>query len=301
MMKIHPVGTLSRDRMVVCEFHIEKKIMKRILNVLIPIIVFTVLFASTAVGQEVYKLSMLPRYFPEKVRAMINPLAEYLSKETGLKIRPVLTSDFTAYEQAVKNGDIQIGYQNPLVYVNVDSAHEVVAMAVKGKSGKQFRGIVITRPDSEIADLSQLIHKKIMIVGKTSAGGFLSQKITAQEFGINVDKDVELSMAADNKQENVIISVSIGDVEAGFIRESALHKADKYIVPNSIKVLASTAWLPNWAFSLSRDMPEKDRMAILNALSRLQGDSDVLGAMGLKKFVAADDSQYDVMRLIMKE
>ncbi len=275
--------------------------MKRIHYIISALCLSFILFSGPAHAQTVYKLSMLPRYFPDKIRAMINPVAEYLSKETGLTIRPVLTDDFTAYEKALKADEIQIGYSNPLVYVNVDSSHEVVAMAVKGASGEKFRGIVIVRPDSQITDLGQLKHKKIMIVGKTSAGGFLSQKITAKENGINVETDTELVSAADNKQENVIISVSIGDVDAGFIRESALHKADKYIVPNSIKVLTPTAWLPNWAFSVSRTMPEEHRKMITQCMLKLTSDSDVITAMGLKKFVSSNDSNYDIMRSILTQ
>jgi len=275
--------------------------MKRTRHIL-SVLCFALLLSSVpAHGQPIYKLSMLPRYFPEKIREMINPLADYLSKETGLIIRPVLTDDFTEYEKALKANEIHIGYSNPLVYVNIDSSHEVVAMAVKGKSGEKFRGIVIVRPDSQISDLSQLVHKKIMIVGKTSAGGFLSQKITAKVNGIDVEKDTELVSAADNKQENVIISVSIGDVDAGFIRESALHKADKYIVPNSIKILTPTAWLPNWAFSVSRTMPEEHRKMITKCMLKLARGSDVITSMGLTKFVTADDSNYDIMRSIMTQ
>lgn len=274
--------------------------MKRTIHILtLTLVCF--LFSAPAFGQNTYKLSMLPRYFPEKIRAMINPLADYLSQETGLNIRAVLTDNFTAYEKSVNNNEIHIGYQNPLVYVNVAGSHEVVAMAVKGKSGEKFRGIIITRPDSAVTDMAQLVHKKIMIVGKTSAGGFLSQKITAQEYGIDVEKDTELSVAADNKQENVLISVSIGDVDVGFIRESALHIADKYIVPNSIKVLSVAAWLPNWAFSLSRTMPEEDKKVLTEALLKLKSGSEAINAMGLTKFVAADDSQYDIMRSIMNK
>ncbi len=268
---------------------------------LIGFVILCFLSSAPAYGQDVYKLSMLPRYFPEKIKAMITPLAKYLSEETGLTIRPVLTKDFSEYEKSIDNNEIQIGYQNPLVYVNVDDVHDVVAMAVKGEQGDKFRGIIITRPDSSITDIDQLLHKKIMIVSKTSAGGFLSQKITALEYGIRVEQDTELSVASDNKQENVIISVSIGDVEAGFIRESALHKADQYIVPQSIKVMAPTAWLPNWAFSLSKTLPEGHKQAITEALLKLKSDSQVMKAMGLTQFIAADNYRYDILRSTMNE
>jgi phosphonate transport system substrate-binding protein len=247
-----------------------------------------------------YKLSILPRYFPEKLTAMMTPLATYLSKETGVRVTPVLTDNFAQYEAMLLNEKIAIGYENPLVYVNVSPRHEVLATAVKGKGGDKFRGIIITRPDSGITKIAALKGKNIMIVGKTSAGGYLSQKLTLKKMGINVDSDCRLSEAADNRQENVIISVSIGDVDAGFIRESALHKADQFIIPGSITSIEETAWLPNWAFSVNRSMPQHMKDTIQAAILKLPRDSGVLQAMGLTSFVTAADSDYDVMRSLMQ-
>jgi len=267
----------------------------------LQVFLFLLCVGFSGVGQAgEYNLSMLPRYFPEKLTAMITPLSEYLSAKIDYSITPILTANFAEYEKKVLNGSIEIGYENPLVYVNVSSVHEVLATAINGRSGDKFRGIVIVRPDSGIDSLADLKGKQIMIVGKTSAGGYLSQKLTLQEQGIPLAKE-NMSEAADNRQENVIIAVSIGDVDAGFIRESALHKADKYIMPRSVQVLVSTAWLPNWAFSVNRDMPKGQKKELLNALLALQKESDVLKAMGLSGFKAASDSDYDIMRTLIAQ
>jgi len=255
----------------------------------------------SGVGQAgEYTLSMLPRYFPEKLTAMITPLSEHLSEKTNNSIKPILTANFAEYEKKVNNGSIDIGYENPLVYVNVSAVHEVLATAIKGQGGDKFRGIIIVRPDSGIKSVADLKGKQIMIVGKTSAGGYLSQKLTLKKQGIPLSGE-NLSEAAANRQENVIIAVSIGDVDAGFIRESALHKADKYIMPGSIKVLAPTAWLPNWAFSVNRNMPQAQKNALLNSLLALKKESSVLKAMGLSGFKAASDSDYDIMRTLIAQ
>ncbi len=253
-------------------------------------------FNSGLIRAEEYKLSMLPRYFPEKLNRMIQPLAAYLSSETGLKIESVLTADFAIYEAEVLKGKIAIGYENPLVYAKVAGSHKVLAIAVKGEGGDKFRGIVITRPDSGITKLAHLKGKKIMIVSKSSAGGFLSQSLSLKKNGLDVYQDCELVEAAENRQENVIISVSIGDVDAGFIRESALHKADEYIMPGTVKTVVETDWLPNWALSVSRDMPLKQQEKIQTAVLKLNRDSSVLQAMELTAFVAATDADYEIMR-----
>ncbi len=270
-------------------------------KILVCFMVFNVLTVSPLFGKE-YTLSMLPRYFPEKLTAMITPLASYLSKETGLNIVPVLTKNFADYQARILlNRNIAIGYENPVVYVKISSAHEVIATAIKGEGGKKFRGIVITRPDSGITDLFLLKGKKVMIVGKTSAGGYLSQKLTLQNMGIDVDRDCHISVAADNRQENVIISVSIGDVDAGFIRESAFHKADQFIRPGSVVSVAKTAWLPNWALSVDRNLPASIKQSIQKAVLKLQKNGNkVLKSMGLKAFVHATDSDYNIMRQFVR-
>lgn len=53
----------------------------------------------------------------------------------------------------------------------------------------------------------------------------------------------EIGVAANNKQDNVIIAVSIGDADTEFIRDSVLHAADKYIPPGSVTLVAESAWL----------------------------------------------------------
>lgn len=249
---------------------------------------------GTGQAQE-YTLSMLPRYFPEKIKAMMTPLAQYLSEQTGQETKITMMSNFDQYEHALKDNKIDIGYENPLIYVNVSASHEVLATAVKGSGGNKFRGIIIVRSDSDIDNVSKLQDKTIMRVGKTSAGGFLSQELYLKENGVAISQD-HLVEAADNRQENVLIAVSIGEVDAGFIRESALHKADKYIVPGSIKVLTPTTWLPNWAFSVSRQLPYEQKEAIRQALLSLKKESKVLKAMGLTGIQSASDSDYDIMR-----
>ncbi len=249
---------------------------------------------------EEYKISMLPKYYPDKLTAMITPLAKYLSEETGENITPVLTDNFDQYEKKILSGDIQIGYQNPLVYVNVSKESEVLATAVQRHGGDKFRGIIIVRPDSDIRGVIDLRDRSIMIVSKNSAGGYLSQKLTLQEQGIPLTKK-QLVEAAGNRHENVIIAVSVGSVEAGFIRESALRKADKYIMPGSIKVLTATTWFPNWAFSVNRDLPDNLKKSLREAVLKLDKNHPVLQAIGLVGFKSATDGDYDIIRKIIAD
>ncbi len=243
-----------------------------------------------------YKLSMLPRYSTEEINRRITPLAEYLSRKTGLKIVPTLTSTFDQYSKQLANGGIDIGFENPYIYVLASKTHEVVAMAIKGKDADKFRGVIITRSDNSLSEAKDLKGKTIAIVGYTSAGGYLSQKLTLLEKGIDVQKDCTIEEAPENKQENVIFSVYTGDVDAGFIRESALNKADEFVPRAAIRVLESCAWLPNWALSLNRKMPPADREKIIRALQELRPEDKVLKALKIKALRPAQDEDYNSVR-----
>ncbi len=249
---------------------------------------------GTAMG---YTLSMLPRYSVEEIHKRIVPLAQYLSTKTGLRIEPVVTGSFAEYQQKLLGGTIDIGFENPYVYVLTATAHEAVALAEKKKDGTRFRGIVIARDnDPRITGLEDLEGKRIAIVGKSSAGGFLSQKLSLRQAGIDVEHDCDLMEAADNKQENVVLAVFTGDADAGFIRESALNRVAAYVPAAAIRVVARTAWLPNWALSVRRSMDPGDRDKIRQAILALPENSPAAKALKIKSFQRADDSTYDVVR-----
>ncbi len=259
-------------------------------------ILFLCMMLSPVMASAGYKLSMLPRYSTEEIHKRIVPIADYLSRETGLEIEPVVISTFDQYQQQLLGGAIQIGYENPYIYVLASKAHEVIALAEKERSGTRFRGIIIVRADSPIKTLEDLRGKTISIVGYTSAGGYLSQKLTLAEHGIHVKTDCQLVEAADNKQENVILAVYTGDVDCGFIRGSALHQADNFVPPTAIKVLQETAWLPNWALSVSRTMSPADRKKIAAAVFALNKESPAAQALKINRFVPATDQDYNSIR-----
>jgi len=254
------------------------------------------LLPATALAADSYKLSMLPRYSSEEINRRISPLASYLAEKTGVNIEAVLTSDFAQYEKQLKSGSIALGYENPYIYTLVSDTHEALAMAVKGKDRDKFRGIVITRTDSGISALTDLRGRKVSIVGTTSAGGYLSQKLSLMAVGIDVETDCTITEAVDNKQENVILAVYTGEADAGFIRESALHQADSYISPAQIRVVSDCAWLPNWAFSVDRALPAKMKKEIQAALLDLTPDHPVMQALKIERFRSAADQDYDPVR-----
>jgi phosphonate transport system substrate-binding protein len=268
--------------------------MKRILVLLFLLLLWG---QSLATGQE-YRLSMQPLFSSEQMESMLKPLAAKLREETGYPVQALLSSNAAEYEIQVLRNRILLGYQTAAMYVQVSQRHEALARAVQGK-GMQG-GLIIVRPGSGINAVADLKGKSIMIVSRNSSGGFLSQKQSLRNQGIEVEKDCQLTEAAAHLEENVILAVSIGDVDAGFISEAAQHKANEYIVPGSVVPFMKTAPLPDWVFSVSRKMPEEQKEDIREILLNLHANDPVLKALEITAFQEAHDADYDIIRSLLQ-
>lgn len=258
-----------------------------------------IFWAGEGLAEESYKMAMMPRYYPEKIAGMIQPLAKYLSQKTGIRVDLVPTKDNQDYENRIKEGQIDIGFSNPTLYARTSTSHEILAMASEPEGGLKYRGIIITRSYSPIRTFQDLKQKRILIVGQTSGGGYLSQLISLSGQGIDLEKDCSIEVAADNKQENVIIAVSIGEADAGFVRESAFHLADRYIQPGSIKILGYGDWIPGWALSVRKTLPADKKQAIKQAILELKRGDAVLKALEVTGFSPTDDTPFDGLRRIL--
>lgn len=265
-------------------------------NVVPLILVVISICLAVSASAEPLKLSMLPSYSADDVNNRITPLAKYLSREVGQPIEPVLAGDYAQYEKMLKDGAIQIGYENPYIYTLVSETHDVIAITIKDTDGNKSRGVIITRKDSDINMVADLRNRKVMVVGRTSAGGYLSQKITLSEAGIDLEKECQVIEASDNKQENVVLSVYLGDAAAGFIRESALNKVEKYIPIDQIRIVQKSEFLPNWVFSVEKSLPQNIKKSILDALVKLDQKSPVLQSLKIDGFRESSDDEYDSIR-----
>jgi phosphonate transport system substrate-binding protein len=241
-------------------------------------------------------ISITPRYAADVLLAQVTPLEDYLSNTLGEEINVRLARDLKEFESLIEDGSIDISVSNPTIYPRTSDAHEVIAMLSDPEDGPRLRGIIITRADSGIVSVEDLKGKTVIAVGPRSTGGYLSQKITLAEAGIDPDRDLVIERARDNKHENIVLSVYYGEADAGFIREDALHAVDQFVPPSQIHVIRRTAWMPNWALSVSRDLPDPVKQRIRHAVLSLKPGSPELEALNIQGFVEATDADYDIVR-----
>ena len=132
-----------------------------------------------------------------------------------------------------------------------------------------------------------------MVVSYKSAGGFLAQKLFLYENGIDVFKDLKLIDG--KRQEEVILNVYRKNVDAGFVRESALDVLEEEIDLGKIRILAKTPYIANWPFAATKNTDEKMIGLIQRNLLELK-DGEILRAAHLTGFKPASDKDFDTLR-----
>lgn len=280
----------------------KKKIVK-----LVGVAVLCLLAAGAVPGvaRAEIRFGTVPRLSAAELQTMYAPLADYLSKETGEKVSIVVPKDFIAFKDAAKSGQMDIGFANPLVYVQVKDNSDVQPLALSSevKSGTRLRGIIIVRKDSGINSIRDLKGKKFVFMDKDSPAGYLFQILLLSKAGFDPKKDITILPFA-KRHEKVTMAVLNGTADAGGIREDELEKVKDKVDVSQIRIVGYTDYFPNWPFfATSKLKPEtatKIRAALLKLRPNDPQNQAILGPARLTGFIPVQDKEYDDLRKAAK-
>ncbi|HTP06393.1 MAG TPA: phosphate/phosphite/phosphonate ABC transporter substrate-binding protein [Nitrospirota bacterium] len=251
------------------------------------------------------KLGTVPRLSAAELQTMYAPLAEYLSKETGEKVSIIIPKDFQAFKEAAKAGQIDIGFANPLIYVEIkDKVNiEPLALSSEVKSGTRLRGIIIVRKDSGIERITDLKGKKFVFMDKDSPAGYLFQLLLLNKAGFDTKKDITVLPFA-KRHDKVVQSVFDRTADAGGIREDELEKVKDKVDISQIRIVGYTDYFPNWPFfatpKLKSDTASKIKAALLKLKPNDPKNEAILGPARLTGFIPIADREYDELRKATK-
>jgi phosphonate transport system substrate-binding protein len=259
----------------------------------------------SGVARAEIRMGTVPRLSPEELQKMYAPLMAYLSKETGEKVTLVVPKDFTAFKDAAKAGQMDIGFANPLIYVESKEKMNIEPLALSSevKSGTRLRGIIIVRKDSGITSVQDLKGKKFVFMDKDSPAGYLFQILLLNKAGFDTKKDITVLPFA-KRHEKVVASVLDRTADAGGIREDELDKVKGKLDVSRIRVVGYTDYFPNWPFFASSKLNPETTAKIKAALLKLKPNDPkneaILGPARLTGFIPVSDKEYDGLRKAAK-
>ncbi len=245
---------------------------------------------------------LTPSQDTQKVLAGAEPIAQYVEEQTGIVIKPVIPTDYTAQQEAMCSGEAQMAALNTFGYVR---AHERgcadVALVSVRYGSTSYAGQIITQAGSGIEKVEDLKGKTFCRPDPESTSGWVIPMLTMLAAGIDPEQDLA-EIVDTGGHDAVVIGVYNGDCDAGAtFQDARVLVEDEYPdVKDKVVVIATSAPIPNDNISFRPDFPPELREKIVQALLSLnetdEGKEMLKGLFSWQGLEAADDAFYDGFR-----
>ena len=228
------------------------------------------------------------------------PLAEYLSEQLGEPLTIHIATDYESHIESIGTNKFGIGYMGPASYIYLVNRYGkkriLGRQAINGKP--VFQGKVITRQDSKITGLADLVGKRFAFGDPNSTMSHLVPRYMLLEAGIDVKDLAEYKFLGNHT--NVALGVLSGDFDAGAVKEATFFKYEK----RGLRAIATTPALSEHLFVASDSMPEAKVNVLRAALLEAHLSEEGLNAIhaiksNISAFVPAQDSDYENLRIIL--
>jgi phosphonate transport system substrate-binding protein len=262
-------------------------------------------------AEDVLKFGVAPVESPKVVYQQFTPLAEYLSKELGMKVELVVAKDYPAAADILGQNTVQVAWLTPTVYPicqkqNPNAGIEPVArFQTDGKGVCQ--GCIIVPADSPIKTVTELKGKKVAFADINAAAGYLIPRSLLMDNGIDADKDLaEYKFLGTHT--NVANAVKMKQFDAGGVKQTVAQKFEK---EGAVKILAVSKDVPEHPICVNKNLPKETRDKLVAALLKLKLDKNnkdapsnlVLTSIN-PKYTGCEEAKekdYDVVREMIQK
>lgn len=216
-----------------------------------------------------------------------NPTINYLTERIQGYEFELLPLDLDGVSEAVEQGKVGFILTNPGNYVDLESQYGITRVATlrnlrQGKPYTVFGSVIFVRADHDgLRTLADLKNHSFGAVDLAAFGGFQMAWRELKEAGINPFGDFSEIQFLGFPQDNIVLGVRDGTIDAGTVRTDILERmvADDRIRLEDFRILnqktssdfpfqLSSRLYPEWAFAKTRSTPdllaEKVAIALLN-------------------------------------
>lgn len=239
-----------------------------------------------------YTLAVPTQLSPVEMHKSWAPFVELLSKEVGVNIQLRVYGTIMQYESEIMRGIPDFAFLNPYLVVATKNTQSYMPL-VRDKSA--LIGILVVHKDSGINSLKDLDSKEIAFPTPNAFAASLYMRALLQEKE-KINFTPRYVMSHSNVYRNVILGKTTagGGVNKSFNKEPAE-------VRSQLRILYTTPESAPHPLSAHRRIPKKLRLAVINAVLRLAGDSE--GMKYLTAIQMPDPVQADYKKdyLILEE
>ena len=247
---------------------------------------------------EPLRVTAIPDEAPTELLRRFEPLGAWLGERLGrpIEFRPVV--DYAGAVEALVSGRVDLAWLGGFTFVQAnrrsDGGVEPLVQRVEDES---FRSVFVTRADSGIDSLADLVGRELSFGSPSSTSGHLMPRHHLLAAGVDPERD--LRVAYSGAHDATALAVSGGRVDAGALNASVWESlvADDRIDPDETVVFFETPGYPdyNWTAGPATDAPTREaiREAFLALSPDVPAEADILALQRASRFVPTEPGNYD--------
>lgn len=248
-------------------------------------------------------MGFVPSRSVHEIQITSDKIANYLSKKTGYRIKAITLSNYAAVAVAMKSERVDMAFVGPLNYLVIDQHVPVEPLTAAVRYGKKgYRGLIITRTDSGIHELSDLKGKSFIFGDRLSASASLYPQAAMKNAGLDPHQDLRsLTMSS---QTAIAMSVLRGKADAGAIYDDArenpevLRYADD--IMDKTRVIYRTELIPADPQIVRRSLDAETKQMLKTALLAMSSDPEASSWLqeiyGIDRLEPASQEEYHALR-----
>lgn len=251
---------------------------------------------------DVLRVALLPDESPATIIQNNQALKDYLTERTGKEIELIVTTDYSSMIEAMRFDRIELAYFGPFSYVLAKERApgiEPFAALIAG-GAPTYTSVVIANADSGIEEIADLSGRTVGYGDPASTSSHLIPRAYIQEeAGLVAGSDYEFHHLGTH--DAVARAVESGKVEAGGLSSAifaSLLERGK-LDPSKVRVIAESAPIPNYPWTLQGWLAPELKEKIRNAFLNLK-DEAVLGPFKGEGFAAMTDADYEILRRVAR-
>ncbi len=241
-----------------------------------------------------YVLGVFPYLPPARLERGFAPVARALGEAAGVRMRLRTRGSFASFREALADGRFDLVFIQPFDYVRVAAPAGYRPLA---RWDGRLRAVVVTRADSALHGLEGLRGRQVAMPPPAAAVSILGRDLLAARGLAGAVRIVHL-----RNHFACLSQVAARRAAACVTAASALrvYRA-RYGAP--LEVLSRSEGIPTSLYAAHRRVPQRLARAwqrTITAWHRTPAGRRLLEGIGFRRFVPAQDAEYDAVRAIWR-
>ena len=252
--------------------------------------------AATVDPERSYILGVFPHLPPRELEKVFAPMAADLGKTLGRDIRFRSSTTYEKFSKQLQDGKYDIAFIQPFDYVAVAGSDGYVPAATRTQ---RLSAIIVTKNDSQLSNIESLKDKRISLPPESAAVSILVRNHFIKN---NLIPGKDIALSHHRSHVSCMQKVLIGETDACGTAAPAVRYFEKRMKVR-LKTIGRTMDIPHTLFAIHTRMSEADRQIIKQRIltwDESESGRKILERGSLKPFVNINDSDYDIVRGIIK-